>query len=122
MTAAALLDHDEVVNFVRPGLGNVLKVFLEILDEVDIQDLVDSLRKIVEVFKDEVAPYAKSLCIKLSDAFIKCIKNKDDEDDIEVEESLSAEGLIKAIRRVLESIYILADFQPQLYSELEVIL
>lgn len=81
MTAASLLDHEEVVNFVRPGLGNVLKVFLEILDEVDIQDLVDSLRKIVEVFNHEVAPYAKSLCIKLSDAFIKSIQNKDDPDD-----------------------------------------
>ena len=50
MAAAALLDHEVVVNFVRPGLGNVLKAYLEILDEVDIDDLVASLRKIVEVF------------------------------------------------------------------------
>ena len=122
MAGAALLDHEVVANFVRPGLGNVLKAYLEILDEVDIEDLVASLRKIVEVFKDEVAPYAKSLCIKLSDAFIKTIQNADDLDEEELDESLSAEGLIKAIRRVLESIYILADSQPLLYPELEQIL
>ena len=69
MAAASLLDHEAVADFVRPGLGNVLKVYLEILDELEFDELVNSLRKIVEVFSDEVAPYAKSLCIKLSEAF-----------------------------------------------------
>ena len=50
------------------------------------------------------------------------IKNKGDIDDEFTEEALSAEGLMKAIRRVLESIYIIADSQPQLYPELEQIL
>ena len=40
------------------------------------------------------------------------IKNKGDLDDEFTEEALSAEGLMKAIRRVLESIYIIADSQP----------
>ena len=119
MAAAALLDHEKVQEFVRPGLGNVLKVFLDILDEIDFDELVNSLRKIVEVFSTEVAPYAKSLCIKLQEAFIRMIKNKGDIDDEYTEEALSAEGLMKAIRRVLESIYILADSQPHLYPELE---
>lgn len=109
MAAAALLEHEAVVDFVRPGLGNVLKVYLEILDEIDFDELVNALRKIVEVFSDEVAPYAKSLCIKLSEAFIRMIKNKGDPDDEFTDEALSAEGLMKAIRRVLESIYILAE-------------
>ena len=72
-TVAALLDHECVVNLVRPGLGNVLKVFLHIMDEVDFEELVNSLKRIVEVFSDEVAPYAKSLCIKLSEAFIRLV-------------------------------------------------
>lgn len=97
-------------------------MFLEILDEMEFDELVDALRKLVEVFSDEVAPYAKSLCIKLSDAFIRMIKNKGDPDDEFCDEALSAEGLMKAIRRVLESIYIIADQQPNLYPELEQIL
>lgn len=112
MASASLLDHQVVVDFVRPGLANVLKVYLEILDEIEIDELVNALRKLVEVFSDEVAPYAKSLCIKLSDAFIRMIKNKEDPDDEFTDEALSAEGLMKAIRRVLESIHILAEQQP----------
>lgn len=74
-TVSALLEYPEVVDMVRPGLQNVLKVFLTIMDEIDYDELVHSLRRIVEVFSDEVAPYAKSLCMKLSDAFIRLIKS-----------------------------------------------
>ena len=42
--AAALLAHEEAVKIVRPGLENVLKAFLQIMDEVDFEDLVNSLR------------------------------------------------------------------------------
>lgn len=93
------------------------------MDEIDYDELVHSLRRIVEVFSDEVAPYAKSLCMKLSDAFVRLIKSKDaDEDEEFVDEGLTAEGMMRAIRRVLESIYTISEQQPQLYPELEEIL
>ena len=79
------------------------------MDEIDFDDLIHSLRKIVEVFSAEVAPYAKSLCIKLSEAFIRLIKNKGDQDDEDADDSMTAEGMMKAIRRVLESIYYIND-------------
>lgn len=120
--AVALLDHNEVVQWIKPGLDNVLKVFLEIMDQIDFDDLIHALRKIVEVFSGEVAPYAKSLCIKLSEAFVRLIKNKGDPDDEGAEDSMTAEGMMKAIRRVLESVYYISDQQPQLYLELEEIL
>ena len=57
-----LLDHQAAVDFVRTNLGPVLKVFLEIMDEIDFDQLIHALRKIVEVYGEEVAPYAVSLC------------------------------------------------------------
>lgn len=50
------------------------------------------------------------------------IQNKDDPDDEFTDEALSAKGLMKAIRRVLESIHILSEQQPHLYQEIEEIL
>jgi hypothetical protein len=47
---------------VKPALGNILKIFLKIMDEIDFEDLVTSLKKIVDVYGDEIAPYAVSLC------------------------------------------------------------
>jgi len=41
------------------------------MDEIDFEDLVSALRKIVDVFGDDIAPYAISLCSKLSEAHIR---------------------------------------------------
>ena len=46
----------------RPGLGNVLKMYLRIMDEIDFEELVGALRIIVDTYDDEIAPYAVSLC------------------------------------------------------------
>jgi hypothetical protein len=41
------------------------------MDEIDFEPLVEALRNIVDIYGDEVAPYALSLCEKLSAAFIR---------------------------------------------------
>ena len=63
MALSSLLKHQEkVVDFLRPGLGNVLKMYLRIMDEIDFEELVGALRIIVDTYDDEIAPYAVSLC------------------------------------------------------------
>ena len=114
-----LLDHEVAVEFIRPGLGNILKIFLKIMDEIDFEDLVGALRKIVDVFGDDIAPYAVSLCQKLSEAFVRLIKSQGHYDDTDNEAGLTADGLITAIRRVLNSI---SGKFPELYPQLEMIL
>ena len=63
MALSSLLKHQEaVVGFLRPGLGNVLKMYLKIMDEIDFEELVGALRIIVDTYDEEIAPYAVSLC------------------------------------------------------------
>lgn len=119
MALAELLDHEEAIQFIRPGLEQILRVFLKIMDEIDFEDLVGALRKIVEVFEDEIAPFAISLCTKLSEAHIRLSSQKGSIDDEDNETSLTADGLITAIRRVLNSI---SGKFPELYPQLEQIL
>jgi hypothetical protein len=111
-----MLDHDAAVDFIRPGLEMVLRVFLKIMDDVDFEDLVAALRKIVEVFEDEIAPFAVSLCTKLSEAHIRLSNSKGSIEDEHNETSLTADGLMTAIRRVLNSI---SGKFPDLYPHLE---
>lgn len=89
------------------------------MDEIDFEDLVGALRKIVEVFEEEIAPFAVSLCSKLSEAHIRLSSQKGHIDDEDNETSLTADGLITAIRRVLNSI---SGKFPELYPQLEAIL
>ena len=62
LAISELLNHQEVVDFIRPNLGNILRIFLKIMDDVDYDDLIVALKDIVDKYGEEVAPYAVSLC------------------------------------------------------------
>ena len=105
MALSSLLKHQEaVVGFMRPGLGNVLKMYLKIMDDIDFEELVGALRVIVDTYDDEIAPYAVSLCTKLSEAYCRLITANVDQEQADTEAGLTADGLMSAIRRVLNSI------------------
>ena len=58
---------------IRPNLGNVLRIFLKIMDDVDYDDLIYALKEIVDKYGEEVAPYSVSLCQKLSEAYLRVL-------------------------------------------------
>ena len=73
-----LLDHPIAVEFVRPGLDQIIGIYLTLIDEIDYDELITSLKKIVEVFEDEIGPYALQLCQKLSEAFMRLHEQQTD--------------------------------------------
>lgn len=58
----------------------------------------------MNVYHDEIAPYAVSLCTKLGEAYLRLIAQKGSGDDEDNETCLTADGLMTAITRVLKSI------------------
>lgn len=115
MALSSLLKHQEaVVEFMKPGLGDVLKMYLKIMDDIDFEELVGALRIIVDTYEDEIAPYAVSLCQKLSEAYVRLVTSQADPDEQDTEANLTADGLMSAIRRVLNSISGKFAIYPQL--------
>ena len=119
-----LLDHPAAVEFIRPGLSDVIRIYLKLIDEIDYDELINSLKKIVDVFEDEIGPHAFDLCSKLGEAFLRLHEQKkatqgSNELDLDQETSLTAEGIMTAIRRVLQSI---SGRYPEMYPQLEQVL
>jgi hypothetical protein len=56
-----LLDHEIAVDFLRPGLEQLLKTYLKIMDDIDFEELVQALQALVTTYEEEIAPYAVSL-------------------------------------------------------------
>lgn len=52
---------------------------IEMMDEMDFERLIKALQLIVELFDEEVTPYAERLCEKLSTAYIRIVGNCHDE-------------------------------------------
>lgn len=99
-----LLAQEIAVEFLRPGLEQLLKTYLKIMDDIDFDELVEALQALVETYEEEIAPYAVSLCSKLGEAYLRLITAKGTGDNEDQETCLTADGLMTAIRRVLTSI------------------
>ncbi len=70
------MDHEIAVEFIRPGLESLLKTYLKIMDDIDFDELVNALQNIVDVYEEEIAPFAVALCSKLGEAFMKLMNQK----------------------------------------------
>ena len=71
-----MLDHPIAVEFVRPGLQDIIRIYLKLIDDIDYDELITSLKKIVDVFEEEIGPYAFDLCSKLGEAFLRLHESK----------------------------------------------
>mmetsp|Transcript_18593 Transcript_18593/g.17685 ORF Transcript_18593/g.17685 Transcript_18593/m.17685 type:complete len:268 (+) Transcript_18593:1186-1989(+) len=89
------------------------------MDDIDFDELVMALKNIVCVYEEEIAPFAVGLCSKLSDAFVKLVNSNGTGENEDQETSLTCDGLMQAIKRVLNSI---SGKYKELYPQLEEIL
>ncbi len=70
-----LLAHDIAIDFLRPGLGKVIKIYLKLIDEIDYDELIESLKVIVEIFSEEIAPFALELCSKVGESYCRLMES-----------------------------------------------
>ena len=96
-----------------------MKTYLKIMDDIDFDEMVEALKKLVDVYDEEIAPYAVSLCAKLGETYLRLIAQKGSGDEEDNETLLTADGLMTAIKRVLNSI---SGEYKHLYPQLEEIL
>ena len=83
----------------KARLGDLLRLYLKIMSEVDSEELVAALEEIVDTYSEHIGPFAEDLCTELINSYHKLV-NQDDDDG---ESSLAAMGCVTAIRRVLNS-------------------
>lgn len=50
------------MDILKPVLGEILKNYLKIINEIDNEELVTALEELVKYFKDDIGPYAINLC------------------------------------------------------------
>lgn len=83
-----------------------MEICLEVLDEFFIEDLIETLNEIVEVFYEEVVPYSIRVSEKLAEAYQDIMRQLGDA-DLEMENSKinnTANGCLNAIFRLITSI------------------
>ncbi|CAI2372071.1 unnamed protein product [Moneuplotes crassus] len=83
-----------------PQLGIILETFLEIMNDFENEELVNSLDRIVEIYADSIGPFAIQICEKVSESYWRMLEI--DEECAEGE--LGAMGCVTIIKTIFQSV------------------
>lgn len=54
----------------------MIKIYLKLIDDIDYDELIESLKVIVEIFSEEIAPYAEELCLRLGESYCRLMETQ----------------------------------------------
>jgi len=101
-TIYKLLKNSEAAQtFLRPGLKDILQVYLKLLSEIESDELVTALEKIVSFYKEDIEPFALLLSSQLVDSYQRLIQVNaiDDGGD----SAMASMGCVTALGRIIRS-------------------
>lgn len=77
-----LLSWDIAKEKIGPEIQNVLRLYLELMTQIDFEELVEALEEIVGNFAPEIAPFAIEFCTHLINAFLSIVIKENNEDSV----------------------------------------
>eukprot|EP00735_Rhodelphis_limneticus_P003519 TRINITY_DN14999_c0_g1::TRINITY_DN14999_c0_g1_i1::g.25742::m.25742 TRINITY_DN14999_c0_g1::TRINITY_DN14999_c0_g1_i1::g.25742 ORF type:complete len:1023 (-),score=353.00,sp/F4IRR2/SAD2_ARATH/31.33/9e-160,IBN_N/PF03810.14/3.5e-13,IBN_N/PF03810.14/6.6e+02,Cse1/PF08506.5/5.1e-13,HEAT_2/PF13646.1/3.4e+03,HEAT_2/PF13646.1/3.4e+02,HEAT_2/PF13646.1/0.024,HEAT_2/PF13646.1/3.3e+02,HEAT_2/PF13646.1/1.2e+04,Xpo1/PF08389.7/0.0034,Xpo1/PF08389.7/1.2e+03,Xpo1/PF08389.7/5.7e+03,Xpo1/PF08389.7/1.2e+04,Xpo1/PF0838 len=119
LAVSSFIDDDKSIDLIRPLLGQLLENLFQLMDDVDNENIISTLEKIVEKHETDVAPYAYNITARLADTYTRLITDADEEDDymLSAAECLSAmDTLLQAVSKKPE---IFVTLQPLVIPLLE---
>lgn len=95
------IDQDGVKDLVRPGLSDMLSIYIKLMTQIDNEHLVSALEAIVENFTLEITPFAYDLAQHLAFAFYRYREKDLDDDQAGEDGELPAAGCLQVKIRSL---------------------
>lgn len=121
---ASLLDNETSQQALPPYLGQVMESILTLANEIQLDTIAFVLEHLVQMFADELAPYADQLCRQLRDTVARSLEgysnvlDADDDDDSfgkNADKMMAVVGMFKAIETLINSM----SKTPALVASLE---
>lgn len=84
-----LLDWEVSQSKISTEIKSVLSVYLGLMNEIDFEDLVESLESIVENFSSDIVPFAIELVTNLAQKFVKLASKNSDESAVAATSTLN---------------------------------
>jgi len=93
-------------NIVKENLDKIFQIYFKLLNELDLDDLIFCLKRLIDEFKFEVSMFAIPLTNELIKSFKKCIIKEENEDINDDEERLGS----KILKTLSKLIFLTARF------------
>ncbi|KAI9486221.1 MAG: armadillo-type protein [Benjaminiella poitrasii] len=124
-----MIRHESVRNAMAPNLPFIMQELLNLTNEIDIDTLANVMEEFVEVFAEQLTPFAVQLCTQLRDTFLRIMEElnqnntlataDDDEFSGDIDElsdkTMAAMGVLKTIGTLILSL----ESTPEILQQLE---
>jgi hypothetical protein len=123
----ALLDNEATQQSLPPYLGKVMEAVLALANEIQLDSIAFVLERLVQMFAEELAPYAVQLCVQLRDTVARNLEgysnvlDADAEDDnfgAGADKMMAVVGMFKALETLVDS----TGKTPELVATMEEII
>jgi len=120
LALSSLLQYESVQAEIGPHIGVIMQELLKLLNEIDMDTLTPLMNRMVELFADQLAPYASQLCEQLKDTLLRMISeaNIESSDEDSSNKIIAAMGILKTISTVVLAM----EASPEILAQLEVTL
>ncbi|KAI9492090.1 armadillo-type protein [Zychaea mexicana] len=127
-----MIRHESVRNAMAPSLPFIMHELLDLTNQIDIDTLANVMEEFVEVFAEQLTPFAVQLCTQLRDTFLRIMEElaqanqqatgEDGSFNGDVDEmsdkTMAAMGVLKTIGTLILSLESTPDILQQLEEAL----
>jgi hypothetical protein len=102
IAAPKLLKNGCTKEMLNDHVDTILKIYLNLMNDIDLEELIEGLEVIIDSFSERVKQYAVSLTEQLVNVFKRLIDAEDAEGEEKEEKSIVAESVLRAILKLFE--------------------
>ncbi|KAF9586016.1 hypothetical protein BGW38_010410 [Lunasporangiospora selenospora] len=124
-----MIRHEAILEAMKPHLQFIMHELLAMTNQIDVDTLSEVMEEFVEVFAQDLAPFAVQLCEQLRDTYLRIcedmIKHTDAEDDLSdsaideaSDKTMAAMGVLKTMGTLILSL----ESTPEVLNQLELAL
>ncbi|ORX83104.1 ARM repeat-containing protein [Anaeromyces robustus] len=121
LALSSLLQYESIQAEIGPHIGVIMQELLKLLNEIDMDTLTPLMNKMVELFADQLAPYATQLCEQLKDTLLRMVteaNNENANEDDAGNKIMASMGILRTISTVVLAM----EASPDILAQLEVTL
>ena len=117
LSISPLLRFPELQKLISPNIPQMMHKLLELTNVIDMDILTDIMEVIVELYPNDIVPYAVELSTSLMASFMRILKNCDVDQDLDFtsDKIMTAIGMMKTIQSLILSL----ENCPQVVFQIE---
>lgn len=98
-----LQGNEEAQIFLRPGLSDLLAIYLKIMDEYDSEEFIVGLEQLISYYKEDIEPFALSLISQMVGTYQRLKQQQTGQQELQGDFLCAAESCLNTVSKLIRA-------------------